>query len=384
MMVLDKNDPNYRQCSISVMDNIADPDITFDENGICNYYYEYLAAEKENVVKGDSGLRKFQELITEIKSVGKNKKYDCITGVSGGVDSSYTVFLAKKWGLRPLLVHFDNGWNTETSVENIRKLVEYTGFDLYTLVVDWAEFSDLQRSYLKASVVDIEVPTDHAISGTLQKLAAKYNVKYILSGNNVSTEAILPKSWIFNKGDHTNLLNIHKKFGTVPIKTYPLYGVKEEYYYGQFKGIQTIKPLNFLDFKYEEAKNEIINSFGWKDYGGKHYESYFTKFYQAFILPEKFNIDKRKAHLSNLIFSGQITKNEALLILETPLYVNDQLKKNEIDFVLKKLGLSQIEFEELLKKPRIEHNEFGHKIPLLKRYPILKLLKPIKKLIVRS
>ena len=384
MMVLDNNDPKYRQCSMSVMDNIADPDITFDENGICNYYYEYLEAEKEHVVKGNKGLIKFQELIFEIKSAGKNKRYDCITGVSGGVDSSYTVYLAKKWGLRPLLVHFDNGWNTETSVENIRKLVEYTGFDLYTLVVDWIEFSDLQRSYLKASVVDIEVPTDHAISGTLQKLAAKYNVKYILSGNNVSTEAILPASWIFNKGDHTNLLNIHKKFGSVPIKTYPLYGVKEEYYYGQFKGIQTIKPLNFLDFKYEDAKNKIINSFGWKDYGGKHYESYFTKFYQAFILPEKFNIDKRKAHLSNLIFSGQISKNEALLILDTPLYLNDQLKKNEIDFVLKKLGLSQIEFEELMKKPRIEHNEFGHKTSLLKRYPILKLLRPIKKLIVRS
>jgi len=383
-MILSKEDPNYRQCSISVMDNIADPDITFDEKGICNYYYEYLEAEKENVVKGELGLRKFQELISEIKSVGKNKKYDCITGVSGGVDSSYTVFLAKKWGLRPLLVHFDNGWNTETSVENIRKLVEYTGFDLYTLVVDWAEFSDLQRSYLKASVVDIEVPTDHAISGTLQKLAAKYNVKYILSGNNVSTEAILPQSWIFNKGDHINLLNIHKKFGTVPIKTYPLYGFKEEYFYGQFKGIHTIKPLNFLDFKYEEAKNEIINSFGWKDYGGKHYESYFTKFYQAFILPEKFKIDKRKAHLSNLIFSGQITKNQALQILDAPLYVNDQLKKNEIDFVLKKLGLSQIEFEELLKKPRIEHNEFGHKTSLFKRYPILKLLRPLKRLLVRG
>jgi N-acetyl sugar amidotransferase len=383
-MILSKEDPNYRQCSISVMDNIADPDITFDEKGICSYYNEYLENEKEFVIKGEAGLIKFQELISKIKSVGKNKKYDCITGVSGGVDSSYTVFLAKKWGLRPLLVHFDNGWNTETSVENIRKLVEYTGFDLYTLVVDWTEFSDLQRSYLKASVVDIEVPTDHAISGTLQKLAAKYNVKYILSGNNVSTEAILPKSWIFNKSDHTNLLNIHKKFGTIPIKSYPIYGVKEEYYYGHFKGIQTIKPLNYLDFKYEEAKNEIINSFGWKDYGGKHYESYFTKFYQAYILPEKFNIDKRKAHLSNLIFSGQITKNEALVILDTPLYANDQLKKNETDFVLKKLGLSQTEFEELLKKPRIEHNEFGHKISLLKKYPILKLLKPIKKLIVRS
>jgi hypothetical protein len=267
-------------------------------------------------------------------------------------------------------------------VENIRKLVKNTGFDLYTLVVDWSEFSDLQRSYIKASVVDIEVPTDHAISGTLQKLAAKFNVKYILSGNNVSTEAILPKSWIFNKNDHVNLLNIHKKFGTIPIKSYPLYGFKEEYYYGQFKGIQTIKPLNYLDFKYEKAKEEIINSFGWKDYGGKHYESYFTKFYQAFILPEKFKIDKRKAHLSNLIFSKQITKVEALTALNTPLYENEQLKKNEIDFVLKKLGFSKLEFEALLKMPRIEHVEFGQKTSILKKIPILKLLKPIKDFII--
>jgi N-acetyl sugar amidotransferase len=381
-MVQSKDDPNYRQCCLSVMDNIADPDITFDDQGICNYYYEYLQVEKDNVVKGEMGIKKLHELISKIKLAGKNKKYDCITGVSGGVDSTYTVLLAKKWGLRPLLVHFDNGWNTEISVENIRKLVKNTGFDLYTLVVDWAEFSDLQRSYIKASVVDIEVPTDHAISGTLQKLAAKFNVKYILSGNNVSTEAILPNSWIFNKNDHVNLLNIHKKFGTIPIKSYPLYGFKEEYYYGQFKGIQTIKLLNFLDFKYEKAKEEIINSFGWKDYGGKHYESYFTKFYQAFILPEKFKIDKRKAHLSNLIFSKQITKVEALNVLNTPLYENEQLKKNEIDFVLKKLGFSKLEFEALLKMPRIEHAEFGQKTSILKKIPILKLLRPIKDFII--
>lgn len=383
-MVLSKDEPNYRQCSISVMDNIADPDITFDDNGICNYYYEFLEAEKNDVIKGQPGQQKLHQLIDVIKKAGKNKKYDCITGVSGGVDSSYTVYLAKKMGLRPLLVHFDNGWNTEIAVENIRKLVEFTGFDLYTLVVDWSEFSDLQRSYLRASVVDIEVPTDHAISGTLQRLAAKYNVKYILSGNNVLTEAILPKSWIFNKGDHINLLNIHKEFGSIPLKTYPIYGIKEEYYYGQFKGIQTVKPLNFVDFNYRMAKEEIIKAFNWKDYGGKHYESYFTKFYQAFILIGKFKIDKRKAHLSNLIFSGQLTKVEAQELLNQPLYPDIYKKKNEIDFVLKKLGLTLAEFDEILLQPRVDHLIFGKKTSILKKYPILKLFKPLKKIITRN
>lgn len=383
MMVLDKNDPNYRQCSLSVMDNIADPDITFDDKGICNYYYEYLEIAKNNLFSLEEGKKKLQLLINKIKLEGKNKKYDCITGVSGGVDSSYLVYMAKKWGLRPLLVHFDNGWNTEIAVKNINNLVGYTGFDLYTLVVNWEEFRDLQKSYLKASVVDIEVPTDHAISGTLQKLAAKFNVKYILSGNNIVSEAILPTSWVFNKGDHINLLKIHEKFGSIPLKTYPIYGFKEEYYFGILKGIRTVKLLNYLDFNHEKARQEIITAFGWQEYGGKHYESYFTKFYQAFILPEKFKIDKRKAHLSNLIFSNQISKEQALEILNTPLYKDEHQKNREIEYVIKKLGFSLNEFEAIMKLPRVEHLNYGKKQALTNRIPILRIFRPIKKLLLK-
>ena len=382
-MVHDKNDPNYRQCSLSVMDNIADPDISFDEKGICNYYYEYLEIAQNELFSGIKGNDQLQLLINQIKLEGKNKKYDCITGVSGGVDSSYLVHMAKKWGLRPLLVHFDNGWNTEIAVKNINNLVAYTGFDLYTLVVNWEEFRDLQKSYIKASVVDIEVPTDHAISGTLQKLAAKFNIKYILSGNNIVSEAILPPSWIFNKGDHINLLNIHRKFGNLPLKTYPIYGFKEEYYFGMFKGISTLKPLNYLDFNHELARQEIIAAFGWQEYGGKHYESYFTKFYQAYILPEKFKIDKRKAHLSNLIFSNQISKEQALNVLNTPLYVNEHDRIRDIEYVLKKLGFSLNEFELLMNQPRVEHLNYGKKEALTKRMPLLKIFRPIKKLLFR-
>lgn len=378
-MVLTKDDPAYRQCTISVMDNIADPDITFDDKGVCNYYYEYKQQAEEYLFQGAEGDAKLEELLTTIKKEGKNKQYDCVTGISGGVDSSYLVLMAKKWGLRPLIVHFDNGWNSEIAVSNINNIIKHTGFDLYTIVVDWNEFKDLQLAYLKASVVDIEVPTDHAIGGTLQSLAAQYGVKYILSGNNIVTEAILPPSWVYNKADYVNLLAIHKKHGTVPFKTYPLFGFKAQYVQGLGKGIQTVKPLNYLAYNKDEAKRIIGTELEWRDYGGKHYESVFTKFYQAYILPYKFHIDKRKAHLSTLIFSGQIGKAEALKELEKPLYDPAELSA-EKEYVIKKFGLSADEFEKLMKAPRVGHAAFGHQQHLLERFPAIKLLKPVYKL----
>jgi len=372
----------YQQCSISVMDTIADPDITFDENGICNYYYEFKCLQLQNVFSGTEGENKLQELIENIKTNGKGKPYDCITGISGGVDSSYLVLKAKEWGLRPLILHFDNGWNTEMAVSNINNIIKKTGFDLYTLVVNWEEFKDLQLSYIKASVVDIEVCTDLAIGGTMQKLAAKYNLKYILSGNNIATEAIMPHTWIFNKADYVNLLNIHNKFGTKSLKTYPLYGFKEQYLYSIGRGIKTVRPLNLLDYNKVHAKKDITEKLEWKDYGGKHYESTFTKFYQAYVLPAKFNIDKRKAHLSTLIFSGQITKEEALEELNKPLYQESELKI-DTEYVLKKFGLTSEEFQFYMKQPRIEHSIFGTQKFLTQRFPLLKLLKPFKHFIGR-
>jgi len=378
-MVFSKDDAGYRQCAVSVMDNIADPDITFDDKGICNYFYEYRQLEEQYVFKGPDGQNKLKVLLDRIKEEGKNKEYDCITGISGGVDSSYLVLMAKKWGLRPLIVHFDNGWNSEIAVSNINNIIRNTGFNLYTIVVDWEEFRDLQLAYLKASVVDIEVPTDHAIGGTLQSLAAKYGVKYILSGNNVATEAILPPSWVYNKADYVNLMNIHKKHGTLPFKTYPLFGFKAQYIHGLGKGIQTVKPLNYFDYNKQEAKKVIMEELEWRDYGGKHYESVFTKFYQAYILPYKFHIDKRKAHLSTLIFSGQMTREQALAELEQPLYEASELAA-EKEYVIKKLGLTEESFERLMKEPRVEHSVYGHQQHLLERFPAMKVLKPVYKL----
>ena len=365
----------YQQCSMSVMDTIADPDIRFNEQGVCNYYDEYLQKESWHVLKGKAGEQKLHETIEKIKSDGAGKKYDCITGISGGVDSTYLCLQAKKLGLRPLVVHFDNGWNSELAVKNIENIIEKLGFDLYTLVVDWNEFKDLQLAYLKASVVDIEAITDHAIVGTLYKLAAENNIRYILSGYNIVTEATLPAYWVFNKADDVNIKDIHKKYGSTTLKTYPFFGMKEKKYYGAVKAVETINLLNYLPYKKEAVKEIIARDLGWRDYGGKHYESVFTRFYQGYILPVKFGIDKRKAHLSNLIFSGQLTKQQALDELSKPI-IDDIQVQEDYEFVLKKLNLSQQDFESILQQPRHEHTDFATIKSIYQSYPLLKILKP--------
>ncbi len=367
----------YQQCSISVMDTIADQNITFDEKGISNYYYEYQLQEKAWVIKGKEGEQKLAKLIEAIKESGKGNKYDCITGVSGGVDSTYLVLRAKQLGLRPLIVHFDNGWNSELAVMNIENIIKRLGFDLYTLVVDWEEFKDIQMSYLKASVVDIEAITDHAIIGTLYRLAAENGIKYILSGSNVVTEATLPLHWIWNKSDHTNIKDIHKQYGKLPLKTFPFFSTRQKQYYVKAKGIEVVCPLNYMNYIKKEVKQTIINELGWRDYGGKHYESVFTRFYQGYILPVKFGIDKRKGHFSNLIFSGQLTKEEAIEELKKPIYDPEQLQV-DYEFVLKKFNLHRKEFEELMKLPRREHTEFKVEKSVWDTYQILKPFKKIR------
>jgi N-acetyl sugar amidotransferase len=365
---------DYRQCAISVMDTIADPDIRFDENGICNYYHEYLEGEKEHVKKGETGKKELELILENIKEDGKGKPYDCMMGLSGGVDSTYIAYLAKQYGLRPLAVHFDNGWNSELAVKNIENIVNRCGFDLHTLVVDWEEFKDIQLSYLKASVVDVEVPTDHAISCTLRKLALKHNIRYLLSGNNVYTEFVMPNSWLFNKNDHVNLTDIHNKFGTKKIKTFPLYDtlLKKRV---KFANIQQVNMLNYVDYDKANAKKTIATELGWRDYGGKHYESVFTKFYQAYILPQKFKIDKRKAHLSTLIFANQLKKEEAIAELSKPLYAFDEFEQ-EKDFVLKKFGLTDSEWQAIMSNSPRSHYEFATELPLDQQY---KWIKPFKK-----
>ncbi len=368
------NPQPYRQCAISVMDTIADPDIRFDEKGICNYYYAYKQAEAEKVIPAEEGRKKLESIAAEIRAAGEGKPYDCIMGLSGGVDSSYVAWIAKSLGLRPLAVHFDNGWNSELSVKNIENIVSRLGFDLYTYVINWDEFRDLQLAYLKASVVDIEAITDHAIFATLYRLAGEKDIKYILSGTNVQTENTLPRSWIFPKSDHINIQSIHKAYGTRPLKTFPFMDAKVKRYYQQVKGVRSVSILNYVDYNKQAVKELIQRELGWRDYGGKHYESIWTRFYQGYILPEKFKIDKRKAHLSDLIFGGQMTKEEALAELQKPIYDPVQLR-TDYDFVLKKLGLTDDAFKALMALPPRSHYDFDYEKPIDIRYPILRPFK---------
>jgi N-acetyl sugar amidotransferase len=378
--LVSNNNRAYRQCAMTVMDTIADPDISFDDKGISNYYHAFKKAEEERVFTGEEGDRLLHELIDKVREAGKNKPYDCIMGLSGGVDSTYVAYQAKKLGLRPLAVHFDNGWNSELAVQNIENIVSRLNLDLHTLVVNWEEFKDLQLAYLKASVVDIEAVTDHAITATLYRLAAQFKVKYLLGGSNIVTEYLMPPSWIFNKNDHTNLKAIHGKYGTVPLKTYPLFDTRLKKYTGEILKVQWLSFLNYMPYNKAEVKKTITAELGWRDYGGKHYESIFTKFYQAYILPVKFHIDKRKPHLSNLIGAGQVSRDAALAELGQPLYTPEALK-NDYEYVLKKFGLSAEEFEGIMQLPIRRHTDFPVEKSLFERYRILKPIRPLVRLI---
>ncbi|MDP4148451.1 MAG: N-acetyl sugar amidotransferase [Bacteroidota bacterium] len=356
-MVLSEKDNAYRQCSRTVMDNIADPDITFDAEGVCNYYHEYRTAAAEGLFTGKAGEEKLAQLADKIKKDGKGKPYDCLIGLSGGVDSTYVALLVKQLGLRPLAVHLDNGWNSELAVKNVENIITRLGFDLFTLVVNWQEFRDIQLSYLKASVVDIEVVSDHAIFATMYKLAKEHRTGYIISGTNIVTEQIMPPSWLYRKMDYANLKDIHDRYGKVKLKTYPYMDFRKYVYYSAVLRLSPVSILNYVPYNKAQVKETITRELGWRDYGGKHYESLFTKFYQAYILPQKFHIDKRKAHLSNLICSGQLTRESALEELARPLYDPSELKTDK-EYVEKKLGLTDEEFAAIMALPVRRHEDF--------------------------
>jgi N-acetyl sugar amidotransferase len=357
------------------MDTVGDTKIKFDEKGVCCYCNDYTGLQNALVVEGEEAVKALKQKCKEIKDVAAGKQYDCILGLSGGVDSSYLAYLAKQHGLRPLCIHFDNGWNSEKAVKNIENIVNKLNFDLVTHVVDWDEFRDLQRAYLKAGVIDIEVLTDHAIFASIYKLSIKMGIRYLLSGSNVVTEGILPPHWTHKKSDFINILDIHKKYGSRPLKSFPLINKKTK---DKIKtlGIETVELLNWVPYNKADAKQILMAELDWIDYGGKHYESIFTKFYQAYILPEKFKVDKRKAHLSTLICSGQITREDALAELKKPIYPYNELKLEKA-YVLKKLGFTDEEFDQIMKESPVPHSAFAVEGSLFHYYPFLKPLQPL-------
>ncbi|WP_288368836.1 N-acetyl sugar amidotransferase [uncultured Roseivirga sp.] len=339
-----------KSCSKCIMDT-TDSGIIFDEQGVCNHCHDYERKIKAFFDGVPDREEELKNIVNRIKKDGRGKKYDCIIGVSGGVDSTYLAYLSvKRFGLRPLAVHFDNGWNSELSVENIHRALSKLGIELYTHVVDWEEFRDIQLSFLKASVPDAEVPTDHAISALLFSVANKYGIKYILGGSNIVTEGTMPRMWTYGVHDSKYIRAVQKQFGTQKLKTYPYYGLIKFFKYLFIDKIQNIHFLNYIDYDKEEAMRLIEDELGWKYYGGKHFESIYTRFFQAYILPNKFNIDKRKAHYSTLIQSGQMTRNQALDELKKPVYPEGMLEE-DMEYAIKKLGITQEEFQRIMGLP---------------------------------
>ena len=350
------NNRIYRQCTRCLMDT-SDIDIQFDDSGICNHCIRYEIELPKRVFKGPEGERKLTEILNEIKKSNTKKEYNCIIGVSGGVDSTYVAYLTKKMGLRPLAIHFDNGWNSELAVTNIEKTLDKLDIDLFTYVIDWEEFKNLQLSFLYASTPDGEIPTDHAINALLFLEANKRGIKYVISGMNFATESISVSSWSYGHSDWKYIKAVHKIFGTKKIKNYPHFNLTKLFYLTFIKRIKVVSLLNYLEYNKVEAMKILKKELDWNYYGGKHYESVYTRFYQGFILPIKFGIDKRKGHLSDLINSGQLTRVEALNELSKPIYDPILLKQDTV-FVLKKLGLSEAQFEKILNIPRKYYSDY--------------------------
>lgn len=340
---------NYRICTRCIMDT-TDPEIQFDEKGVCNHCRQYDERASKELYLDETGQQKLNHIVNEIKENGKNKKYDCLTGVSGGVDSTTALYTIKKLGLRPLAVHLDNGWNTELSVRNIEQVVKKLNVDLYTYVIDWEEFKDLHLSFLKSSIANIEIPTDHAIMAILYHMAFKKGIKYIISGGNIVTEAIMPDSWMYDAKDLRLIKNIQKKFGNARLKSFPTFSLLEWIYYTFVKRIKYFPVLNYVPYVKKDAVQLLRKELDWKPYGHKHYESIFTRFFQGYILPRKFNIDKRKAHLSTLICSGQMTKEEALEEMKLDIYPPKEIEEDK-EYVIKKLGLTEEEFNKIMLQP---------------------------------
>ena len=364
----------YRMCTRCVMDT-TDPDIVFDENGVCNHCHTYDRMVREYVVDGEEGLRHLEQTAQKIRKDGQGKKYDCVIGVSGGVDSTYVAYRVKKLGLRPLAVHLDNGWDSELAVKNIEETLKRLDIDLYTEVLDWEEFKDLQVSFLRASTPDSEIPTDHAINALLGNLAQKIGVKYVIIGSNVRTETHLPRAWSQGHLDWKYIREIQKRFGTQPFRTFPHIGFFT--YYLRMLTQKRVEILNCLGYNKKEALRVLQEELGWRYYGGKHYESIYTRFYQGYILPEKFGFDKRRSHLSSLVCSGEVTREQALEELKVPTYA-PSMQEEDREYVVKKLGLTDAEFTAIMSAPKKsywDYPSYGHfmKNPLtLKLVPFVK------------
>lgn len=380
---------NQTVCRRCVMDTSA-KDITFDLDGYCNYCSEYLAhsAALDNQSKGPAAtIDGLGDLVEAVKKGGKGKAYDCIVGVSGGVDSSWALVKAVELGLRPLAVHMDNGWNSNLAVSNISNLIEGLGVDLFTYVINWDEYRSLMEAFFDSDVIDIELLYDNALHEVCYSQARKYGIRYILSGSNFSTEGMrMPASWAWgNKWDGRNILKIAKR-SNVAIKTFPLFTTLKWLTYTYCHRIQWVPFLNYFPYYKQEVLESLEKDHGYTPYPYKHYESIFTRFYQGYILPTKFGVDKRRVHLSSLVVSLQLERQEALEDLRGLPYPSDKHLALDLNFFLKKMGWSEAQLDEYLRRPEKWHQTYGSDLVHKYGFPILrglaKMLKSAR--IIRS
>jgi N-acetyl sugar amidotransferase len=336
----------------------TDPEIVFDADGVCNHCHRFDMLVATRVIAADRREAELAALLDEIRAAGRRADYDCVIGVSGGVDSTYVAYLCKQWGLRPLAVHLDNGWNSELAVSNIEKTLSRLDIDLHTHVIDWPEFRDLQLAFLHASTPDAEIPSDHAIFALLYRQAAKFGIRHVLLGTNVVTEAVLPELWGYGYYDRRYVHAVHKQFGSIPLRSYPDLSLARLAYAVLVKRIKAISILNYIDYRKDVAMETIQSQLDWVYYGGKHYESIYTRFFQAYILPRKFNIDKRKAHLSALVLSRQMSRDHAWQLLAEPLYPTPRAEAEDREYVIKKLGLSVAAFDAIMRAPTKTYRDY--------------------------
>lgn len=356
----------YAICSNCIMDT-TDSGIVFDERGRCDYCHNFYTNILPNWHTDARGEAELQRIAGEIKRASRGRTHDSLLGISGGVDSSYLAYIAKhKMGLNPLVFHTDAGWNSQEAVHNIERVVEGLKLDLHTEVVNWAEMKDLQLAFFKAQVPHLDTPQDHAFFAALYNFAVKNGFKYILNGGNYSTECVNePSEWHYFASDLKQLKDIHRRFGTRPLKQFPLSGIfTYRIYYRYLKGLKIVRPLNYVPYIKKEAMQFLVDTLGWQPYAHKHYESRFTRFYEGYWLPTKFGYDKRRAHFSSLILTGQMTRDEAMEKIARPAY-DPEVIDQDFEYVATKLDISVAELRALHDGPNRSYRDYKNDMNLI-------------------
>ncbi|MDX1479284.1 MAG: N-acetyl sugar amidotransferase [Saprospiraceae bacterium] len=357
----------FKVCAQTVMDT-SDPLITFDEKGVCHYVQYFNEVIRPNWFPNEQGQQRLEQIVEQIKRETRGKEYNCIIGLSGGVDSSYLAFLASQYGLRILAVHVDGGWNSELAVKNIQNIVTHCGIDLYTHVVDWEDMRELQLSFFKSGLANQDIPQDHAFFAALYHFAIRHQIRWVLHGGNAATEAILPEAWGYNAMDGRHLRDVHRKHSKHPLKSYPIINFFQHViYYPYIRKMKQARLLNLVPYDKREAIRILEREVGFRYYGGKHHESRFTRFFQAHILPLRYGYDKRKAHLSSMIVSGLMSREEAIEELKQPLYPSMRDLEMDKTYFIKKLRIDEEQYQRYINQPTKSYTEYENNEALLKR-----------------